>query len=236
MLLWSIESADGQQIDLLPALSAWVSPNSPTVARLLREAADYAPSNRIAGYQNPALIAMQDSGETQTQRQNVVREEVRAIYQMLQERHQLRYVDQSTQYPSDQGQRILLPEEVLEYKSANCIDGTILMASLLYRAGIHPLIIIVPGHAFLGWEVWSDTGRYDVLETTQIGVGDFDTAISMGWKQAENASIATSLRQGVHFGKMGEQQIGQAILLDVWTLKEKGHFAEIPLIAFQNKK
>ncbi|MFQ6041456.1 MAG: hypothetical protein ACE5PV_11420 [Candidatus Poribacteria bacterium] len=228
-LLWSLESADGQRIDLLPALAAWVSPNSPTVAKLLREAADYSPSHRIAGYQNPTLLALPDSDETQEQRQQAIREEVRAIYQMLQERYQLRYIDQSTQYPNERGQRILLPDEALNYQSANCIDGTVLMASLLYRAGIHPIIIIVPGHAFLGWEVWPDTGRYDVLETTQLGEGDFEKALAAGWKQAKKAKIAEALREGIRFSGEGKRAIGQAMLLDVWTLKERSQLAEIPL-------
>jgi TolB-like protein len=228
-LLWSLESADGQRIDLLPALAAWVSPNSPTVAKLLREAADYSPSHRIAGYQNPTLLALPSSDETQTQRLKAVREEARAIYQMLKERYKLRYVDQSTQYPNERGQRILLPDESLNYQSANCIDGTVLWASLLYRAGINPLIILVPGHAFIGWEVWPDTGRYDVLETTQLGIGDFDAASEAGWKQAEAAGIAEALRVGIQFSREGKRAIGQAMLLSVWILKERCQLAEIPL-------
>ena len=158
-----------------------------------------------------------------------MREEVRAIYQMLQERYNLRYVDQSTQYPNERGQRILLPDEALNYQSANCIDGTVLMASLLYRAGIHPIIILVPGHAFLGWEVWPDTGHYDVLETTQLGEGDFDTAIVSGWKQAKKAGIADALRGDIRFSGEGKCALGQAMLLDVWTLKERSQLSEIPL-------
>lgn len=50
------------------------------------------------------------------------------------------------------GQRITLPDEVLRLKLANCIELTILMASVLESIGINPIVILVNGHAFLG--VW----------------------------------------------------------------------------------
>ena len=34
---------------------------------------------------------------------------------------------------------------------ANCVDGTVLFASILRKIGIEPIIVLVPGHAYLGF-------------------------------------------------------------------------------------
>ena len=45
-----------------------------------------------------------------------------------------------------------LPRESLADKEANCINGTVLFASLLEGISMSPAIVLVPGHAFLAWE------------------------------------------------------------------------------------
>jgi hypothetical protein len=55
-------------------------------------------------------------------------------------------------------------------------DGTVLFASLLELASIAPFIVIVPGHAFVGWRIWQGVDQYEFLETTKTGSADFDTA------------------------------------------------------------
>src|SRR4029077_11411867 len=78
--------------------------------------------------------------------------------------------------PGQITQRTRLPRESLRHKSANCIDGTVLMASLLEAASLHPAIVLVPGHAFVGWETWEGSDEWDYLETTMIASHDFEAA------------------------------------------------------------
>ena len=78
--------------------------------------------------------------------------------------------------PGQVTQRTRLPRESLRHKSANCIDGTVLMASLLEAASLHAAIVLVPGHAFVGWETWPGTDEWDYLETTMIATHDFEAA------------------------------------------------------------
>ena len=82
-------------------------------------------------------------------------------------------------------QRVRLPREALAQKSANCIDGTFLMASLLEAASLNPAIVLVPGHAFLARETQDNGGEWDYLETTLIGAADFDAAQRSGRTMAE---------------------------------------------------
>ncbi|HMX39053.1 MAG TPA: hypothetical protein PKD78_01955, partial [Saprospiraceae bacterium] len=68
-------------------------------------------------------------------------------------------------------QRVRLLEDVMASNQANCIDGTAALASMLLSAGIDPFIVIIPGHAFLGYftdEAHTPEGIL-FLETTLIG-------------------------------------------------------------------
>jgi hypothetical protein len=104
--------------------------------------------------------------------------------------------------------------KVYRNAQANCIDGTVAFASVLKKIGIDPLIVTIPGHAFLGFctkaktkdgETWKDRDPV-FLETTLIGSQNitkydqlmdkievsrftFDKAISVGnsrfWSEVE---------------------------------------------------
>ncbi len=42
-------------------------------------------------------------------------------------------------------------DQVLKNKQANCVDGTVFMASILQKIGIRTVLVTVPGHCFLGF-------------------------------------------------------------------------------------
>jgi hypothetical protein len=155
----------GTRRDLSRYYGAWVTPHVEPVQALVRRAANRVPDHRIAGYQgrrNPETTTAQ----------------VRALFETL-KAEGLTYVDSLIDFGSSVGtvtQRTRLPRESLRHKSANCIDGTVLMASLLEAASLQPAIVLVPGHAFVGWETWEGTDEWDYLETTMIATHDFEAA------------------------------------------------------------
>jgi hypothetical protein len=53
-------------------------------------------------------------------------------------------------------QRVRRPITSLVHRHVNCIDSTVLLASLCERLGYQPAIVFVPGHAFLGVLFGSD--------------------------------------------------------------------------------
>lgn len=61
-------------------------------------------------------------------------------------------------------------EDALQNKQANCVDGTVLMASILYRMGIKPYIVTLPNHCFLGYSLNADESAITYLETTALGM------------------------------------------------------------------
>jgi hypothetical protein len=84
-----------------------------------------------------------------------VRDEVDALYDTLRLSYHIKYVQESVPYAGTSGdsnavENIKLPKEVLQQESGMCIELTTLLASAVERIGLHPEIVIVPGHAFLG--------------------------------------------------------------------------------------
>ncbi len=161
------DPATGKEIDYTPYLAAWVTPDAPAVMALLRSAADLHPQRRIVGYQGTA---------------DQVLEQVAAIFCAL-KAEQIVYIHSIFSLGATQGervQRVRLPRESLAFKSANCIDGTVLMASVLEAASLNPGIAIGPGHAFLAWETQDGSQEWDYLETVMIGTHSFQQAHQAG--------------------------------------------------------
>lgn len=166
------DPATGDWVDLTPKLAAWATPNAPAVMKLLRRAADMHPDQHIVGYQ------VSPEG---------VEEQVKAIFEAV-KAEGIVYVNSVLSFGATEGeymQRVRLPRESIENKSANCIDGTVLMASVLEAASLNPGIVLVPGHAFLAWETQDGNDQWDYLETTMIGSHDFQAAHKAGQVMGE---------------------------------------------------
>jgi superfamily I DNA and/or RNA helicase len=116
--------------------------------------------------------------------------EVRAIYEAIQS-FEIEYSNPLTNF-NLHGQPIRSPGEILETRAATCLDTTMLMSSCLESIGLHPVVFLVPLHAFVG--VWlSDNylrdpvielgeiagllnGRIQIFETTTLCRGDIRTS------------------------------------------------------------
>ena len=150
--------------DLSRYLGAFVTPNAQPVLEFLRQVAAAHPRQRLTGYIDP---------------QEPVEAQVRAAYQALQG-HAIRYIHSPLAFNPAQGaatQRVRLPGESLADKSANCIDGTVLFASLLEAMALNPALVIVPGHAFLAWAATAaEDAEWKYLETTLVSSKSFEEA------------------------------------------------------------
>lgn len=171
------DPASGKWVDHSRYLGAFVTPNAPELIGFLRQAVELHPQKRLAGYQ----------GE-----RSQVEPQVRAIFEALKRSAEIQYVNSVLAFSPDTGasnQRVRLPRESLAQRQANCIDGTILFASLLEAVSLNPGLVIVPGHAFLAWQSWSDeSSDWRYLETTMIGSGTYEEAAAAG------AALATRYR------------------------------------------
>lgn len=163
------DPAGGGWIDLSRYFGAFVTPNRHEVIGFLRKAAEKHPERKLAGYQSDVAL------------------QARAIFDALKEDSQIVYVNSLIAFNPDEsarGQRVRLPRETLSEKQANCIDGTLLFASLLEAISINPALVIVPGHAFVGWEKGQNSGAWEYLETTMIDTNQFSEAVEIGRQKA----------------------------------------------------
>ena len=178
------DPSSGTWKDMTRYLGAFVTPNAPPIMSYVRKALDKHPQKRLVGYQV-------DEAEVTAQ--------VRAIYEALAESG-IAYVNSIIDFTPETGmnnQRVRRPRESLADKSANCIDGVVLLASLLEAISLNPAIVIVPGHAFLAWETGRNSGQWKYLETTMVSTHSFDEACTQAeltaaaWKATEVAGQPT---------------------------------------------
>lgn len=182
-LLHVPDPSTGLPRNLLSYLAAWVTPNTPVIYELLRSAADIVRGGSIASYQ------VDSKGVTA---------QIRAIYDALRST-EITYVNSVLCFgpiPGVLAQRIRLPRESIAHRSANCIDGTVLFASVIEAAALNPAIIIVPGHAFLAWETAEGSSQWDYLETTLVGSKPFNKAVEQGRKLAQRYEELDKTRLG----------------------------------------
>ena len=142
--------------------AAYVNEENPMIDKLLREALNTRIVNRFLGYQGGNA--------------GVVDKQVYALWNVLQKRN-FRYSSVSNTSLSSNvvfSQRVRTFDDALESSQINCVDGSVLFASLLRAINIEPILVRTPGHMFVGY--YTDAGRKNMnfLETTMIGDVDLD--------------------------------------------------------------
>jgi hypothetical protein len=190
--LLAVRATDGSLVDMTRYLAAWVTPRITPIEQLLRQAARHHPARQFVGYQGAKNL---------DQARQVVGAQAEAIFTALKQDAQVVYINSPLNLGAAAGQimqRVRLPSLSLQTPgSANCIDGAVLFASLLELAAIDPLLVIVPGHAFVGWRIWDGVEQYDFLETTLIGSSDFAAAQQVGQQQYEEALMKGYFNRGL---------------------------------------
>ncbi len=110
-------------------------------------------------------------------------------------------------------QRVRSLHESLSDRAANCVDGSVLLASLLGAAGLDTALVRVPGHMFVRFALDAGGMRYAYLETTLLN----DPRIAAGpQREAGGASgidpvTAASQRRFAAALLSGEQQYRRAL-------------------------
>ena len=120
------------------SLAAFSTPNHPGVTVINKRSSEFL--SKWTG--NPSLSAYQ------TRDPNRVKYQMAAIYEAIAEKA-ITYCVSPASFES-QGQRIRTVDEIMSLKMANCLDMTMLYASCLEAAGLHPLVILTDSHAFAG--------------------------------------------------------------------------------------
>ena len=131
------------------------------IDQLLREALNTRIVRRFVGLQN---------GESQVDKQ------IYALWFMLQKRN-FTYSSVSNSILSSNvvfSQRVRTLDDALESSQINCVDGSVLFASLMRAINIEPVLIRIPGHMFVGYYSDKKKENLNFLETTMLGDVNLD--------------------------------------------------------------
>lgn len=140
--------------------AAYVNENHPMLDKILQEALATKTVNAFLGYQknDPAEVARQ----------------VFAIWSALQKRG-IQYSSTTTTPGGSEdvySQYVRFLDQSLTNTQANCVDGSVLFASILRKISIKPFLVTVPGHMYVGFYLTPDGKDFVGLETTVIGAAN----------------------------------------------------------------
>ncbi len=149
--------------------AAYVNENHPWIDGILKEALEAKLVDSFDGYQ---------SGDPEK-----VMAEVFAIWQILQ-RHGMKYSD-ITNTPKSKfalAQTVRFLDQSIKGSQANCVDGSVIFASILTKISLKCGLVLVPGHCYLCFDL-NPEGTLDMsaeegectvlgLETTMLGQDD----------------------------------------------------------------
>ena len=121
-------------------LVSFITPNHPAINNIVVKSA--AMLKKLTG---SSSLNDYQSGNT-----NDVRQQVAAVFAAIHDSG-IVYRGMPASYEFI-GQRITMPDQVVSSKIGNCIELTLLMATVLEAIGINTIIIIQQGHAYIG--VW----------------------------------------------------------------------------------
>ncbi len=147
----------GGVADMVQLLPAFVMPNDPSVAQILRAAAE-----RLAAHGHPSGM---DGYQSQSPQRAYML--TAAIYSSI-AGMALHYAEPPASFES-RGQKIRRPSKIGEERLATCLDTTLLFAAALEAVGLHSVVLMFEGHAAAG--VWLTKRTFaNAIETDQMEV------------------------------------------------------------------
>lgn len=178
--------------DMSWVFAAFVNEDHPWIDGLLKEARKAGRVRVFNGYQGNSP--------------NEVVAQVEAVWNAL-NRRGIRYSSiTETSGESDKvfSQHVRFLSDSVKNAQANCIDGTVLFASILRKIDIEPIIVLRPGHAFLGFYVDKGQRQAEYLETTLLGTAPFAAAVQRGRTEAKKWGPQAGLNPQVQFIKVAD--------------------------------
>ncbi len=142
--------------------AAYVNEDNPNIDVILREALDTRIVNRFWGYQS--------------KNSDAVDKQVYALWYVLQKRG-FKYSSISNTSLSSNvvfSQRVRTFDDALASAQINCVDGSVLFASLLKAININPILVRTPKHMFVGYYTDRMHQHIHFLETSMIGDVNLD--------------------------------------------------------------
>lgn len=217
-----------QGITFMPEIiAAFIMPNLPRVGEIISKA-----SRHLQNWnKEPSFTGYQ------TQDINEVKLQAAAIYAALQEEN-IAYTMPPASFEKT-GQRVRIPEYVLEKKQGTCIDLAVLFASCLEAININPILMIVKGHAFVAYwleeKTFSDISIDDcsaIKKRITKGINQISLIECTDFVIGKNISIDTSEQHAI---KKIENEEDFIVAIDIKRARES-EINPMPVRIMQNGK
>ena len=188
-------------IKILPELlSSFITPNHPQLPNIIKRASEIL--NGWTG--SPSF------DEYQSRNPDRVKKQMAAIYEAISEMN-IVYCSVPASF-EESGQRIRMCDVIFSTHMGNCLDLSLLYASCLEAVGIHPLIVIIKGHAFAGgWlfdESFADAVNDDpslITKRTAQGINEI-TLVEATCMNAGNSSSFDEASASANFKMINEEE------------------------------
>ena len=168
---------NGKKIDWI--LPAYVNEQNLLIEGILKEALDKEYIDSWIGYQRDYDMVS-------------VLKQIKAVWQVLEDRgFKYSSITGAGNYSQAKifSQYIRTVGDAITSEQANCIDGTLLFASILKRLDINPYIILYPGHANLAFDFFEDKSQKVYLEMTMLGYSSFENTLIGGKKRYQKNTL-----------------------------------------------
>ncbi len=172
--------------------AAYVNENNPLIDKILKRALDLKLVNQFDGYQEGAAG---------------VYEQAFAVWNVLQ-RQGIKYSSITT--PSVESQKVFSQhvrslEDSIANTQANCVDGSVMFASIFRKIGLKTFLVVIPGHCFMGIVQDETAKKVLIIETTIIGNVDLkprslDQGINSLMAGRKNNLSRTNFEQATQIG------------------------------------
>ena len=212
-------------VDISWMFAAYVNEDHPAIPGLMKEAQDMKVIDGFDAYQShdPGRVLLQ----------------VFAVWEALRQHH-IKYSDigtTTTESDSLYTLHVRFIDESLAESHANCVDASVMLASVLRRMGIDTFLALEPGHMFLGIYL-DDRGKQTAcLETTMLGDDDpakcsenrslvkaasRDTRQLKGWKVFNDALDAATKEFKKHRNRFERPNDPEYEVVDITSARREG--------------
>ena len=209
-MIWKLKDVrNDHQYNLTPFICAWVYPTDRKglLDRARARAIEYHPKKCFDPEECETLAGIENYA--------------RAVYDYLNQEVKIRYLNQPfSSKPTDNSQRVILPEKVLENAAGNCIDLTVMFASILEGLGIYSLIFLTQSHAFIGWGNPKKTSEMIFLETTFLGRYSFDEAKAKGEENFRKDFLLSGSKDPISIGFLSFME--KCHIIDLKEVRKSG--------------
>jgi hypothetical protein len=207
-----------------PWLPSFVLPRDPAVLKIISSSRRYLvgikddPAAGFDGYQSIEPKAQSPTAGVDAQ--------VQAIWTALVNEYRLQYINPPPAY-SEQSQRLRTPSDILASNTGTCIDLALLLASCLEYIDIYPVVVLLAGHAFVGY--W----RSDAAHNAFVRVMHIPAEVPpVGSALARSAAVRLVEEYGWRLTRLHYDEImeyvtsGDLVMLEATYLTSASSFAE----------